>query len=69
MIQEVMAGRRKRGAATSAAPPLQASPQALMKVLEDKEPISPILKLKYKAIFDRYEGLVRMSSRYVKPPP
>ncbi|KAG0651378.1 hypothetical protein D0Z07_1635 [Hyphodiscus hymeniophilus] len=58
MIQEVNAGRRKR----TAAPTLQASPQALIRVLEDKSPINPLLKLRFKAIFDKFEVLVKMSS-------
>ncbi|RDL37016.1 uncharacterized protein BP5553_04449 [Venustampulla echinocandica] len=61
MIQEVMSGKRKR----SAAPTLQASPQALLKVLEDKAPIPEALKLRFKAIFDRYENLVKISSTQV----
>jgi len=58
MIQEVMTGRKKR----SSAPTLQASPQSLLRVLDDKTPINPVLKLKFKAIFDRYETLVKLSS-------
>lgn len=58
MIQEVNAGRRKR----ASAPTLQASPQALIRVLEDKSPINPLLKLRFKAIFDKFEVLVKMSS-------
>jgi hypothetical protein len=58
MIQEVHAGRRKR----FAAPTLQASPQALIRVLEDKQPINILLKLRFKAIFDKFEALVKMSS-------
>ncbi|KAF4624405.1 hypothetical protein G7Y89_g13767 [Cudoniella acicularis] len=61
MVQEVMWGKRKR----SAAPTLQASPQSLLKVLEDKVPIADALKLRYKSIFDRYENLVKMSSTQV----
>ena len=60
MVQEIMAGRRKKGADLSAPPTLQASPQALMRVLESTEPISLVHKLKFKAIFDRYERLVRL---------
>jgi hypothetical protein len=58
MIQEVNAGRRKR----ALAPTLQASPQALIRVLEDKSPINPLLKLRFKEIFDKFEVLVKMSS-------
>jgi hypothetical protein len=58
MIQEVNAGRRNR----ASAPTLQASPQALIRVLEDKSPIKPLLKLRFKAIFDKFEVLVKMSS-------
>ncbi|TVY49928.1 hypothetical protein LOCC1_G000508 [Lachnellula occidentalis] len=61
MIQEVMSGKRKR----SSAPTLQASPQALLKMLDDKAPIEDVLKLKFKAIFDRYENLVKLSSTQV----
>jgi len=61
MIQEVMSGKRKR----SSAPTLQASPQALLKVLDDKAPIEDVLKLKFKAIFDRYENLVKLSSTQI----
>lgn len=56
-----MSGKRKR----SAAPTLQASPQALLKVLEDKASIPEALKLKFKSIFDRYENLVKISSTQV----
>lgn len=48
--------------AKASAPALQASPQALNKLLEDKEPINPVLKLKFKAIFDKFENLVKLSS-------
>jgi hypothetical protein len=61
MIQEVNAGRRKR----ASAPTLQASPQALIRVLEDKSPINPLLKLRFKAIFDKFEALVKMSSTQI----
>lgn len=61
MIQEVMSGKRKR----SSAPTLQASPQALLKVLDDKAAIEDSLKLKFKAIFDRYENLVKLSSTQI----
>ncbi|TVY45025.1 hypothetical protein LSUB1_G000749 [Lachnellula subtilissima] len=61
MIQEVMSGKRKR----SSAPTLQASPQALLKMLDDKAPIEDVLKLKFKAIFDRYENLVKLSSTQI----
>jgi hypothetical protein len=63
MIQEVLS--RKRSRKITASPSLQASPQALMKVLGDETPISPSLKLKIKAIFDRYEGLVKRSSTQI----
>lgn len=56
-----MSGKRKR----SSAPTLQASPQALLKVLDDKAPIDDVLKLKFKSIFDRYENLVKLSSTQV----
>jgi hypothetical protein len=65
MIQEVMAkgiSRKKGRSANRDAPTLQASPQALLRVLDDTGDISPALKLKMKAIFDRYEGLVKLSS-------
>ncbi|KUJ23432.1 uncharacterized protein LY89DRAFT_550042, partial [Mollisia scopiformis] len=66
MTIEVLAGRKKRIPNTNtAAPTLQASPQALGRLLEDKIPIDPDLKQKLKAIFDRYEGLVKMSSTRV----
>jgi hypothetical protein len=58
MIQEVNADRRRR----TTAPTLQANPQALIRVLEDKSPINPLLKLRFKAIFDKFETLVKMSS-------
>ncbi|KAG4033818.1 hypothetical protein MFRU_004g03210 [Monilinia fructicola] len=61
MIQEVLSGptngRRKK-----AVPSLQASPQALMRVLEDPEPISMGLKLAFKDVFDRFESLIKKSS-------
>ena len=52
------AGRKKR----SSAPTLQASPAALGRVLDEKEHVTPALKLRFKAIFDRYESLVKLSS-------
>jgi hypothetical protein len=61
MIQEVKAGKKKR----FSTPTLQASPQALTRVLEDKSPINPVLKLKFKAIFDRFETLVKLSSTQI----
>jgi len=68
MIQEVLAGSgRKKKAATSSSttPTLQASPQALNRLLDDKGHINPVLKLKIKDIFDRYEGLIKHSSSQV----
>lgn len=50
---------RRRGLSV---PTLQASPQALTRMLEEKESINPALKLNMKAIFDRYESLVKISS-------
>ena len=58
MVQEIMSNRR-RG---TLVPTLQASPQALTRMLEEEEPINPALKLKMKEIFDRYEALVKQSS-------
>lgn len=58
MIQEVLAGPKKNGAT----PSLQASPQALLKVLEDKQPMRIGLKLLFKEIFDKYESLIMMCS-------
>ncbi|QSZ36674.1 hypothetical protein DSL72_006555 [Monilinia vaccinii-corymbosi] len=61
MIQEVLSepknDRRKK-----AVPSLQATPQALMRVLEDPEPISMSLKLAFKDVFDRFESLIKKSS-------
>ncbi len=65
MIQEVMAGERRKkkvNGGVSTTPTLQASPPALQRVLEDKMPISPALKLRLKSIFDKYETLVKLSS-------
>lgn len=63
MVQEVMAkGIKKKGRPSRDAPTLQASPQALLRVLDDTGDINPALKLKMKAIFDRYEGLVKLCS-------
>ncbi|CAD6444671.1 b8db7d67-9458-4472-afac-c64092c8f8c3 [Sclerotinia trifoliorum] len=45
-----------------AVPSLQASPQALMRVLEDPEPISMGLKLAFKDVFGRFESLIKKSS-------
>lgn len=53
-----MSSRRRGGSI----PTLQASPQALTRMLEEKEPINPALKENLKAIFDRYENLVKLSS-------
>ncbi|CZR51618.1 uncharacterized protein PAC_01495 [Phialocephala subalpina] len=65
MIIEVEGGieRKKKGTNNNPnIPTLQASPQALAKVLEDKKPIDPEIKAKMKSVFDRYETLVKMSS-------
>ncbi|KAF8853162.1 hypothetical protein BDZ45DRAFT_748896 [Acephala macrosclerotiorum] len=65
MIIEVEGGieRKKKGTNNNPnIPTLQASPQALARVLEDKKPIEPGLKAKMKSVFDRYENLVKMSS-------
>lgn len=62
MIQEVMAKNKKKRATNKDAPTLQASPQALLRVLDDQSEINPALKLRMKAIFDRYEGLVKLCS-------
>jgi len=61
MVQEVMSQRKTR----NSAPTLQASPQALNRLLEDKKPLSPALKLKFKAIFDRIEAVVKLSSTQI----
>jgi hypothetical protein len=58
MVQEVRADRTGR----PVMPILQASAQALNKLLEDKEPINPVLKLIFKTIFDKIETLVKLSS-------
>lgn len=61
MIQEVLSrsANSRRG---KPIPSLQASPQALMRVLEDPEPISMGLKLAFKDVFDRFESLIKKSS-------
>jgi hypothetical protein len=58
MVQEIVSSRRK----SNSVPTLQASPQALTRMLEEKEPINSVLKRRLKAIFDRYEALVRLCS-------
>lgn len=58
MIQEVMADRKS----PTSIPTLQASPQCLTRMLEEKGPINPALKLRMKAIFDKYEQLIKMTS-------
>ncbi|RFU32612.1 hypothetical protein B7463_g3745, partial [Scytalidium lignicola] len=58
MIQEVMARPWRNGTT----PSLQASPQALLRVLEDKAPMRIGLKMKFKQIFDKYESLIKMCS-------
>jgi hypothetical protein len=63
MIQEVLAKSGKKKSRNSRdAPSLQASPQALLRVLDDQGEISPALKIKMKAIFDKYESLVKACS-------
>jgi hypothetical protein len=42
---------------------LQASPQALVRILESRDPINPLLKLRFKSIFDRFENLVILQSK------
>ncbi|THV52040.1 hypothetical protein BGAL_0091g00250 [Botrytis galanthina] len=61
MIQEVLSGSAN-GRRRKTVPSLQASPQALMRVLEDPEPISMGLKLAFKDVFDRFESLIKLSS-------
>jgi len=61
MIQEVMSDRRKK----NATPSLQASPQALSRVLDDPEPINPVLKLHFKQVFDKYESLIKSCSEQI----
>ncbi|KAF7898564.1 hypothetical protein EAF00_005010 [Botryotinia globosa] len=61
MIQEVLSGPAN-GRRRKTVPSLQASPQALMRVLEDPEPISMGLKLAFKDVFDRFESLIKLSS-------
>ncbi|KAF5873109.1 uncharacterized protein Bfra_008386 [Botrytis fragariae] len=61
MIQEVLSGATN-GRRKKTVPSLQASPQALMRVLEDPEPISMGLKLAFKDVFDRFESLIKLSS-------
>jgi hypothetical protein len=58
MVQEIMSNRRK----STSVPTLQASPQALARMLEEREPINPGLKLRMKEVFDRYESLIKDSS-------
>ncbi|KAL5317190.1 hypothetical protein ACEPPN_014285 [Leptodophora sp. 'Broadleaf-Isolate-01'] len=66
MIQEIhSSSRRKKYIATNSTPTLQASPQALLRILDDKKDITPRLKIKFKAVFDRYEALVKLSSTQV----
>jgi len=62
MIKEVIAQKETNSRNKSASLTLQATPSALEKLLEDKEPISPVLKLKIKAVFDRFEKLVKSCS-------
>ncbi|EDO02560.1 predicted protein [Sclerotinia sclerotiorum 1980 UF-70] len=61
MIQEVLSGRTNSRREKDV-PSLQASPRALMRVLEDPEPISMGLKLAFKDVFDRFESLIKKSS-------
>jgi hypothetical protein len=58
MVQEVF-GIPKKNAPN---PTLQASPQALEKLLDDVSPLDPVLKSRFKNIFDRIELLVKLSS-------
>jgi len=62
MILETMGQQRKSKHSNRSAPTLQASPQALERLLEDKVPINTGLKLKFKEIFDRFETLVKACS-------
>ncbi|KAK0110123.1 hypothetical protein ONS95_002776 [Cadophora gregata] len=66
MIQEIhSSSKRKRYLISNSAPPLQASPQALLRILDDKREIPPRLKQKFTAVFDRYETLIKLSSTQV----
>ncbi|KAH8597955.1 hypothetical protein B0O99DRAFT_507415, partial [Bisporella sp. PMI_857] len=62
MIRDVMGLGSTRSISISSCPILQANPQALERLLEDKVPISPALKLKLKEVFDKFETLVRLCS-------
>ncbi|PBP28406.1 hypothetical protein BUE80_DR000793 [Diplocarpon rosae] len=64
MIQEILA-RQKQRKRLSATPPLQASPQALLRILDSKAPIPTPLKVRLKAVFDRYEHLIKLSSTQI----
>ncbi|KAL2069350.1 hypothetical protein VTL71DRAFT_15688 [Oculimacula yallundae] len=66
MIQEIhSSARRQKYIDSNTAPPLQASPQALLRILDDKKDISPRMKIKFKSVFDRYEKLVKLSSTQI----
>jgi hypothetical protein len=58
MVQEILSDRKGK----PPSPALQASPQALSRLLEDKHPIGPVLKSKIKAVFDKVAELVKLSS-------
>ena len=62
MIQEVLGATRKKVSGPETTPTLQASTTALSRLLENKEPIDPDMKLMLKSVFDKYETLVRLSS-------
>ncbi|KAJ5053722.1 uncharacterized protein L3040_000013 [Drepanopeziza brunnea f. sp. 'multigermtubi'] len=72
MIREIFSSpRRKRYSRSSSShrtlstPPLQASPQALLRLLDSKTPIPLPLKATLKAVFTRYEHLVKLSSTQI----
>lgn len=72
MIHEILSSSRRRQYSRTSnstrirpTPPLQASPQALLRLLDSKNPIPTPLKAKLKAVFTRYEQLIKLSSTQV----
>lgn len=62
MILQVPGVQRNSVFSAPTTPYLQASTQALAKLLEDKRPIENYMKLRLKSIFEKFETLVRLSS-------
>ncbi|CZT50880.1 uncharacterized protein RSE6_11948 [Rhynchosporium secalis] len=66
MIQDTHSpSRRQKYIDNNTAPPLTASPQALLRILDSKTVISSSMKSKFRDVFTRYEKLIKLSSTQI----